>query len=113
MGSLLGGFPSEETLDHIGFSRFVLEKLALYELAGIMGEIGLLLAVWYGQNGWDRGWDRGRMEGPTLAGAGSGAPPLSLEVRSAVSGRRRGEVLVSTNFVMAARAQSIFVTVVE
>ena len=36
--------------------------------------------------GW--GWDRGGMEGPVLAGAGLGAPPLALEGRREVSGGR-------------------------
>ena len=31
-----------------------------------------------------RWWDVGGMEGPTLAGAGTGAPPLALERRRAV-----------------------------
>ena len=51
-------------------------------LAGIMGEIGLLLARWDIRNKRTR-WDEGGMEGPVLAGNGLGAPPLDLEVRRA------------------------------
>ena len=53
-----------------------------------MGEIGLLLTGWDGRTVWGgggtgvgQGWDRGGMEVPTLAGAGTGASPLSLEGR--------------------------------
>ena len=59
--------------------------------------------------GLGQGWDRGGMKGPTLAGTGSGASPLSIEVRAMESaGRRRGAV-DATNFVGAARARSICV----
>ena len=52
-------------------------------MAGIMVEIGLLLAGWYGRTG--RNW--GGIEVLALEGAGLGAPPLALEViRSAGSG---------------------------
>ena len=47
-----------------------------------------LATVWKGQaNQMGRGWDRGGMEGPTLDGSGTGAPPLALEgQRAAGSG---------------------------
>ena len=54
-----------------------LEKLSFYALDGIMVEIGLLLAGWDGRTR----WDGGGVEGPSLAGTGSGVPPLYLEVR--------------------------------
>ena len=34
------------------------EKLGLYALAGIMGDIGLLLDGWDGRTGWGRGGTR-------------------------------------------------------
>ena len=55
-------------------------EIVFYVMVGIMVEIGLLLA---GRDG-RTGWDGSGMEGPTLAGAGLGAPLLSLEVRQAV-----------------------------
>ena len=59
------------------------EKLYFDALPGIMEEIGLLLAEWDGRNRQTRrnGLDGGGMEGPELAGTGSGAPPLAIEVR--------------------------------
>ena len=67
---------------------------------GLLGETGfyalygLILAGWDGWIGWDgggtgvgQGWDGSGMEGLTLAGAGTGAPPLALEGwRAMVSG---------------------------
>ena len=55
-------------------------KLAFYALVGRMGEIVLLLA------GWDRRirqtrWDGGELEGPELAGNGSGLSTLAFELR--------------------------------
>ena len=84
MGGLLGG-SLQRRLWIISFSPVLSKKLDFYTMAGILGDIGLLLAGWDGQTG----WDRGRMEGPKLEGARSGSLPLSLEARTAGSGRRR------------------------
>ena len=51
------------------FAPVCSEKLAFYAIAGILGEIGLMLSGWDGQNR-RTGWDWGRMEGPALAGNG-------------------------------------------
>ena len=59
------------------------------------------------------GWDGGGMEVPTLAGAGLGAPPLSLEVWVTGSVGRRQEAVAATNFVIAAKAWSICVRSAE
>ena len=64
------------------FTIVRLEKLSFYSLAGIMGEIDLLLAVWDGSTRWN-GWDGNGMERQVLAVAVSGASPLSFEVRLA------------------------------
>ena len=54
----------------IGFAR----------INGFYALAGFLLSGW---DGWT-GWDVGGMEGQTLAGAGTGAPPLALEGRRVV-----------------------------
>ena len=54
-GRLVGGFPSEEMLNRIGSLRFAQRNYIFYALAGIMGEIGLLLAGWDEWTGWDGG----------------------------------------------------------
>ena len=59
------------------------------------------------------GWDGGGMEVPTLAGAGLGAPPLSLEVQATGIGGRQWEKMAATNCVVAARAQIICVIPAE
>ena len=60
-------------LDHIviglGFARRNWLLCAGWFATGWMG-----LMDWMG-----RWWDKGRMEGPTLAGTGMGAPPLAQE----------------------------------
>ena len=54
---------------------------------GFSGRNWLLCAVWFatgwmGRMDWmGRWWDGDGMEGPTLAGAGTGVPPLALEGR--------------------------------
>ena len=62
---------------------------------GLLGETGFLCDSWYNGINWlatgcmlqtywmGRGWDRGGMEGPALAGAGTGEPPLAIEERRA------------------------------
>ena len=105
--------------------------------SGFLGENGFLCAGWYiginwlatvlmvrtdriGQRdrmGWTdqmgREWDVGGVEGPVLAGSGSGAPPLSLEVQATGIGGRQWEKMAATNCVVAARAQIICVIPAE
>ena len=55
-------------------------------------------------------WDGGGMEGLTLAGAGTGAPPLAPEKELhhwLLRGGRLWEVVAGTNCVGAARERSI------
>ena len=61
------------------FSTVCLQKLPLYMMAGRIGKIGLLLAGWYGQIRQTR-QDGGEMQGQMLEGAGSGTPPLAIDV---------------------------------
>ena len=62
----LVGVPFRIDAGSYWFTSVCSEKLDFYAIAGIMGEIGLLLS----------GWDGGGMEGPALAGARTRAPPL-------------------------------------
>ena len=55
----LVGVPFRIDAGSYWFTSVCSEKLDFYAIAGIMGEIGLLLS----------GWDGGGMEGPALAGA--------------------------------------------
>ena len=82
---LVGGFLSEETLYRIGWILWVSVFL------GSLGETGFLFTGWYEEIGfllarWDGliWWGGGGMEGPKLAGSGTGAPPLNLEGRKNV-----------------------------
>ena len=57
-------------------------------------------------------WDGSGMEGPTLVGAGTGAPPLVPEQERhhwLLRGSGRWEAVDGTNYVSAERAQSICV----
>ena len=58
-GRLVGVFFIREYVSY-RFNPVRSEKLDFYDLDGIIGEMGLLLAGW---EGWTI-WDRGGMEGP-------------------------------------------------
>ena len=60
----------------------MLGEIVFYELAGGMGETGLLMYGWDGKT-IQTGWDRGGVEGPAVEGSGPGLQPLDLEVRRA------------------------------
>ena len=79
----LFGFPFRGDTESYQFTPVCSEKLDFYALAGIMGEIGLLLAGWDGRTGHTR-WDGGGMEVPSVGLIGFEAPPLDLGVRRAV-----------------------------
>ena len=66
-------------LDRIGIGFLGFSRRNWILCSGWYEEISLLL---YGWDGWT-GWNGGGMEGPTLAGAGTGAPQLVLEGRQA------------------------------
>ena len=86
------GFLFREHSELYRFAPVCLKKLGSYALAVMMEK---LACCWLdGMYGPDRpdgmGWDRVGMEGTVLVGAGSGAPPLALEVQQvAVSEKRR------------------------
>ena len=85
-GSLVG-VPFRGDDGSYRFTLVHLDQLGFYALDGIMGEIGLPLAGWDGRTR-RTGWNRGGMEGPALSGAGSGEPPLVLEVQPSAGKRR-------------------------
>ena len=69
------------------FTPFCSENLVFHALAGRMGQIVLLMAVWDRRTRQTR-WDGCGMEGLALAGAGSGAQPFALEMRQAAGSGR-------------------------
>ena len=78
-GRVIGGYPSEETMDRIGLLRFAWRN-CIFMLWLVYGRNWLANGC-MGQKEWmGGGWYRGGMEEPTLA-VTKGVPPLYLEVR--------------------------------
>ena len=75
----LVGVPFRGDSGSYRFAPVFSEKLDVYVLEGIMGEIGLLLDRWDRKTG-QTGWDGSGTEGLVLVGTGLGAPTLDIEV---------------------------------